>query len=96
MTNFSVDSDALASSSRQVQATIDRLRTDVNSMQSGLVALADIWRGSASSNFQVLVTDWRTTQAKVEESLDSINRALAFASTQYAETEEANTALFRH
>ena len=93
---FAVDSEALAAKSAEVQGTIERLRADVNGMQAGLASLSEIWRGSASSNFQLLVTDWRATQARVEESLDSIDQALAFASAQYAETEAANTSLFMH
>ncbi len=93
---FAVDSEALAAKSAEVQGTIERLRADVNGMQAGLASLGEIWRGTASANFQSLVTDWRATQARVEESLDSINQALAFASAQYAETEAANTSLFLH
>ncbi len=93
---FAVDSEALSAKSAEVQGTIERLRADVNGMQAGLASLSEIWRGSASANFQLLVTDWRATQARVEESLDSINQALAFASAQYAETEAANTSLFMH
>ena len=93
---FAVDSEALSAKSAEVQGTIERLRADVNGMQAGLASLSEIWRGSASANFQSLVTDWRTTQARVEESLVSINQALAFASAQYAETEAANTSLFMH
>ena len=96
MSLFAVDSEALAAKSAEVQGTIERLRADVNGMQAGLASLGEIWRGTASANFQSLVADWRATQARVEESLDSINQALAFASAQYAETEAANTSLFRH
>jgi len=92
---FVVDSEILAAKSTEVRATIDRLQADINSMQAGLLSLGESWQGQASANFQLLITDWRTTQARVEESLASINQALAYASVQYADTEAANTALFR-
>lgn len=96
MARVSVDSEALAAKSAELRGTIDRLQAEINSMQSGLQSLSESWQGQASANFQSLVTQWRSTQARVEESLASINQALAYASTQYAETEAANTALFRH
>ena len=94
MAGFHVDSDILAAKSAELRSTIDRLQSDVNTMQAGLHSLGESWQGQASANFQLLISDWRATQARVEESLASINQALAYASTQYAETEAANTALF--
>lgn len=96
MAIVSVDSEALAAKSAEVRGTIDRLQADVTGMQAGLQSLSESWQGQASANFQSLVAQWRSTQARVEESLASINEALSYASTQYAETEAANTALFRH
>jgi 6 kDa early secretory antigenic target len=77
-----------------VQGTIGRLQSEVNTMQAGLRELESLWTGSASANFQQLVSDWRATQLKVEESLASINAALAQASQQYAQAEEANARMF--
>ena len=96
MALIQVDSDVLIARSAEVQGTIDRLQAEINGMQSGLQALADSWQGQASANFQSVVAEWRATQAQVEDSLASINQALRFASEQYAETEAANTALFRY
>ncbi|WP_026531039.1 WXG100 family type VII secretion target [Haematomicrobium sanguinis] len=94
MAIFQVDSDALAQKSSEVRGTISRLQSEVDSMQSGLRALEGMWTGSAATNFQALIGDWRNTQAKVEQSLSSINEALNLASQQYAEAEQANTKMF--
>jgi len=94
MAGFFVDSDILAARSAEVRGTIERLQADVNAMQASLVSLGESWQGQAAANFQLLITDWRATQARVEESLASINQGLAYASAQYADTEAANTALF--
>lgn len=94
MAVFHVDSEALNAKSMAVQGTIGRLQAEVNSMQAGLRELESLWTGSASANFQQLVSDWRATQLKVEESLASINAALAQASQQYAQAEEANARMF--
>jgi tetratricopeptide (TPR) repeat protein len=50
--------------------------------------------GTRRANFQQLVTDWRATQLRVEESLASINAALSHASQQYLQAEEANARMF--
>ncbi|GLB69511.1 WXG100 family type VII secretion target [Arthrobacter mangrovi] len=94
MAVFHVDSEALNAKSMAVQGTIGRLQAEVNTMQAGLRELESLWTGSASANFQQLVSDWRATQLKVEESLASINAALAQASQQYAQAEEANARMF--
>jgi hypothetical protein len=43
-----------------------------------------------------VVSEWRTTQVRVEEVLASINQALAQAGQQYAYIEAANARLFEH
>lgn len=96
MTYFHVNTDSLAAKSADVQNTIARLQTEVNAMQLGLRSLESEWQGQASRNFQQLVTDWRATQAKVEESLASINQALAAANEQYTQAELSNARMFMH
>lgn len=94
MAVFHVDSEAMQAKSTAVQGTIGRLQAEVNTMQAGLRELESLWSGPASANFQLLITQWRATQLKVEESLASINTALAHASQQYAQAEAANARLF--
>ncbi len=94
MTLFNVDTDGLAAKSGQVQGTIGRLQAEVDGMQLGLRELEQVWSGQASANFQLLVTEWRATQAKVEESLASINQALSVATQQYQEAELSNARMF--
>jgi len=94
MAVFHVDSDALQAKSLAVQGTIGRLQAEVDAMQAGLRELESLWSGTASANFQQLVTQWRAAQLKLEESLGSINAALVQASEQYAQAEAANARLF--
>lgn len=95
MTSFQVDAADLQTKSAAVQASITRLQTEVNTMDANLRLLKESWRGQAATNFMTVLTQWRTTQAKVEESLASIQSALTSASKQYAETERANAAMFK-
>lgn len=94
MPQFNVNSDELASKSQAVRGSIDQLRAEVDRMQRNLLDLQTSWTGSAANNFQTLITDWRSTQLRVEAALESINTALATAATQYAQAEEANTRMF--
>ncbi|MFC0581826.1 WXG100 family type VII secretion target [Micrococcoides hystricis] len=95
MTSFQVDAADLQSKSAAVQGSISRLQTEVNTMDANLRLLKDSWRGQAANNFMSVLSQWRATQAKVEESLGSIRTALASASKQYAEAERANAAMFK-
>jgi WXG100 family type VII secretion target len=94
MAYFNVDTDSLAARSVQVQGTIGRLQAEVNTMQAGLRELEGLWTGQAAANFQELITQWRGTQAQVEDSLAGINEALVIATQQYAEAELSNARMF--
>ena len=95
MAVFSVDSDAVLSSTTVVRGTIDRLQGEVNALLSQLTGLQSSWTGAAAAAFQSSVEQWRATQRTVEESLGGINAALSLAGRQYAEAEQASMSLFR-
>ena len=65
-------------------------------MHGQLSTLQSSWQGDAATAFQALVADWRSTQARVEESLSSINLSLGQAGQQYADIEASNARLFVH
>ncbi|MHA7275408.1 WXG100 family type VII secretion target [Arthrobacter sp. Hz1] len=94
MTNFQVDTDALAAKSNEVQGTIGRLQSEVNTMQAGLLDIEMLWKGQAAANFLEAVRQWRATQARVEESLAELNQALTVAIQQYADAELSNARMF--
>lgn len=94
MARFVVDSDTIAAKSQQAHGHIDRLVAEVNGMTATLADLQSSWTGTASANFQEALRSWRAAQAQVEQAVAQINRALATAATQYAETEAANARMF--
>jgi WXG100 family type VII secretion target len=94
MTTFQVDSEAVLSATSAVRASIDRIQAEVGGLHGQLTSLQSSWSGQAASAFQGLITDWRATQQRVEESLAAINQALTQAAQQYAEIEAANARLF--
>jgi early secretory antigenic target protein ESAT-6 len=94
MTSYQVDSEAVFGASGAVRASSDRIQAEVQGMLGQLTNLQSSWAGQAASAFQAVISDWRTTQQRVTESLVTINSALAQAGQQYAETEQANARLF--
>lgn len=95
MALFHIDTEDLMGKSQAVEGSIGRLQSEVNQMEANLRQLQDTWRGQASNNFQTVVTEWRATQTRVEESLRMIRQAMNHAATQYLEAEQANAAMFR-
>lgn len=94
MTRFQVDSEAVAQATAQVQAAVGRIQGEVAGLHSRLVELQGSWSGEAAVAFQGVVSDWTSTQRRVEESLATINQGLAQAGRTYAEVEAANARLF--
>lgn len=95
MAVFSVDSDALLTSTATIRATIARLEGEVNALMGQLTGLQGQWTGAASGAFQAATEQWRGTQRTVEDSLGAISASLATAGRQYADAEMASMSLFR-
>lgn len=96
MSNFATNTEEMRTKSANIQATAERIRADINTMQANLQELEGTWQGVASSNFQGVVAQWRATQTQVEESLNSISRALTVSAQQYDDAEQANASMFTY
>jgi WXG100 family type VII secretion target len=94
MTRYQVDSEAVAAATGNVRAAVGRIQAEVGGLHSQLTQLQSSWTGPAATAFQGVVSDWRATQQRVEESLAHINAALAQAGRIYADVEEQNARLF--
>jgi 6 kDa early secretory antigenic target len=94
MSQYQVDSEAVLGATSVVRSSADRISAEVSSMYAQLTNLQGSWSGQAATAFQAVVTDWRATQQRVEESLAAINRALTLAAQQYAEIEAQNARMF--
>lgn len=94
MAIFQIDTADLAAKAGTVEATLSRIQSDVSSMEGQLRQLQETWKGSAALAFQDVLTQWRATQVQVEQSLGSVRQAMATASMQYEETEQATTRMF--
>jgi WXG100 family type VII secretion target len=94
MTHFSVDSERVLAANTTIQATIQRLQSEVDTLHANLQALGDSWQGAAANSFQELVGRWRTTAGTVQHQLTEVSGALSQAARQYADIEAANVRLF--
>ena len=91
MPQYQVDSEQIQSSSAAVNASIQSIRQAV---QGNLNNLQSVWRGGAATQFTAVAEQWRAAQQQMEQSLESIQRALMQASTLYSETEMQASRLF--
>ena len=94
MTRYQVDSEAVLGAHGAIQSTMSRIESEAASLKAQLLQLQASWSGPAASAFQSVVTDWTTTQQRVEQSLAGIGTALGQAGRQYAEVELANARMF--
>lgn len=94
MTFFTVDSDRIHAANSTIQATIQRLQSEVSNLHGQLGGLQDSWQGAASSSFQELMLRWRASADALEQNLGQIGQALGMAANQYQEIEQANQRLF--
>ncbi|MEN9706582.1 MAG: hypothetical protein RIS31_148 [Actinomycetota bacterium] len=94
MTIFRVDSEQVLAANQNIQVTIGKLQTEVESLYAQLQSLEGSWQGQAASSFQELVKRWRLTANNVEAQLGEVGQALALAAQQYSDIEQANLRLF--
>jgi WXG100 family type VII secretion target len=94
MTRYQVDSEAVLAATGSVRGSIARIQSEVGALHGRLTDLQGSWTGQAATAFQSVITEWKATQQRVEESLGSISQALAHAAQQYAEIESSNARLF--
>lgn len=91
---FQVDTERIAAAAGDIARISAEIDGQVGVMMARLTGLQDAWTGSASAQFQTVVTDWRGTQQQVRASLDSIGRVLGAAGSQYAEAEAQAVRMF--
>jgi WXG100 family type VII secretion target len=94
MTIFRVDSEQVLAANQNIQVTIGKLQTEVESLYAQLQSLEGSWQGQAATSFQELVKRWRLTANNVEAQLGEVGQALALAAQQYSDIEQANLRLF--
>jgi early secretory antigenic target protein ESAT-6 len=92
---YQVDAEQIRAGSALTARTVETIRSEVAALHGHLTAMQGAWVGTASTAFADVLTAWNTTAVQVNSSLDQIMQALSVAATQYADTELANTALFR-
>ncbi|NEG69370.1 WXG100 family type VII secretion target [Bifidobacterium choloepi] len=94
MAQYQVDSARIQTASAAVSSSVAAIREAVDGMYANLNALGEVWTGSAATQFATVAAQWRSAQQQMEESLDSIQRALANASVVYDDAETQASRLF--
>ncbi|WP_448631289.1 WXG100 family type VII secretion target [Cellulomonas soli] len=94
MSRYEVDSAQLATSAASVQARAATIRSEVAAMHRQLAELQAGWRGAAAGAFAGVMTDWSSTEARVDASLEQIVAAMNAAARTYAEAESHASRLF--
>lgn len=94
MSAFHVDAEQVSQTAHVALATAGRISADTAGLLTQLTGLQSSWSGAAAAAFQDTLSQWRSTQQIVEQSLANIQHALAAAASQYADVEQANARLF--
>jgi early secretory antigenic target protein ESAT-6 len=94
MSRYEVDSAQVAQAAAPVQTRTAAVRAEVAALQRQLNELQSTWRGGAATAFTGVMTEWSTTQARVEQALDHITTARQMAARTYAEAESQAARLF--
>ena len=92
MSFIKVTAEELQSVSGQLQSTAGAItgeNTRALAMVNGLVGQG--WEGAASSQFDILFTQWKDSADKLIQSLEGISSLLTNAATAYSETEASIT-----
>jgi WXG100 family type VII secretion target len=87
-----VTAEELQNVSGQLNSTAGSISAENSralSLVNGLVGQG--WEGAASSQFEVLFTQWKDSADKLMQSLEGISTLLSNAATAYSETEQSIT-----
>ncbi|GAA5152569.1 hypothetical protein GCM10025768_20740 [Microbacterium pseudoresistens] len=95
MSTFTVDTDAVFSTTTALRATVERLQTESATLRGQLSTLQSTWTGHAASSFQNAAEQWHGAQAHLEQALAAISEALHHAGHQYVQAEDYSASLFR-
>ncbi|GAB3410257.1 hypothetical protein GCM10027515_30370 [Schumannella luteola] len=95
MASYTVDSDQVLQTATAVRSAIERIRGDVDSLNSRVTELQRTWTGAASSSFAAATQDWHKAQTGVQNSLQQLSQALDVAGQSYEEAESATQRMFR-
>lgn len=93
---FTVDTDRIEAAAGDMARIAGDIETSVAAMAGRMQSLAGVWSGTAASEWQALLAEWRTLQTRVREDLVQIGQLTARAGASYQQTEDAVRSLFAH
>ena len=93
---FPVDTDRIHVASADIGRIAGDIEASVAEMTSRLSSLSSSWTGTAATEWQSVLAEWRTLQTRLREDLVTIGQLTARAGTSYQQTEDAIRGLFVH
>lgn len=96
MSTFQVNSETLSVVASAANSSIAGIQGEIAALNVQVAELASAWSGAAATAFTGAIEQWRGAQRVVEDALAALSRALLTAGQSYADTEQANLALFNH
>jgi 6 kDa early secretory antigenic target len=90
-----VDFAALHQAAADIQRAINKLRSDLDQLNSEAQPLVSTWAGEAQQAYQVRQQTWTNAATDLSQMLSAIERALVDSTSDYNTTEKTNTGLFQ-
>jgi WXG100 family type VII secretion target len=95
MSQIMVVTESVQSAGQRIQALSQEIETLIGQCQSTALSVQSEWTGQASAAFENAMVEWRTAAGNIQMAAANIGRATQAAGGNYAETEAANTSMFR-
>jgi WXG100 family type VII secretion target len=93
---FTVDTDRIHTASADIGRIAGDIESSVAEMTGRLSTLSSSWTGTAATEWQSVLTEWRGLQTRLREDLVTIGQLTARAGTSYQQTEDSVRGLFVH
>lgn len=94
MSQFMVGTDAVQAAGNKIQSLSQQIEDLITTCMQTAEGVKDNWTGQANTAFEGAMTEWRQAAMNVREASGQIGKATMTASSNYVDTEQANTSMF--
>jgi early secretory antigenic target protein ESAT-6 len=89
-----VDFAAMQQAAADIQSAINKLNSDLDTLESDAQPLISTWSGEAQSAYFQRQQTWTNAANDLSQTLRAIQKALVDSTQDYTQTEKTNTGLF--
>lgn len=90
LVNFATISQA----AQDVRSTAGKIRTQLDELESGVKRISSSWEGAAQESYRAKQAEWDKRAASMQQTLESIAKALDSAAQNYQATESKNAQIW--